>query len=94
MLMITQSLVYFSLVAILLITALLIFPVGMDSLAVRSVCGDSGIFDPGECTVGWTYVLLLTCSAMCCLLPVLSHYTDYPLCNSKQEEKPIRTLIV
>lgn len=65
-------------VAIFLLTALVIFPVGFDAPEVQSLCGvDSKVYSLGNCSIGWSYVTMGVCSIICCILPVLSHYISH-----------------
>ena len=71
-----QSLLVF-LTAIMFTTAVLFYMVGLDSPTVQDICGASSVFHTADCHIGWSYLLLVICSAVCFLLPVLSHYIDY-----------------
>lgn len=76
--MIDITLIFVSIVAIFLVTALAMFPVGFDTPEVRQVCGtQSGLYNTGDCHIGWSYIIASGCCALCFALPVLSHYLTY-----------------
>lgn len=69
---------YFMILAILLLTSLVTFPVGFDAPEVRQVCGaQSGLYNAASCHIGWSYIISCGCCALCFTLPVLSHYVTY-----------------
>lgn len=71
-----------------LITSLVVLPVGMDAAEIRQVCGPlSDVYAMGECQIGWSYLLSIISAIVACLLPVLSHYVDYPLCTSNGNKR-------
>ncbi|XP_067932102.1 LHFPL tetraspan subfamily member 7 protein-like [Watersipora subatra] len=63
---------------ILLLTSLVIIPIGFEEPGVREICGDtSGLYNPGTCYIGWSYIIPAGCCALCFSLPLLSHYVTY-----------------
>lgn len=81
----------FFILAIMFTTAVLFYMVGLDSPIVQEVCGGSSVFHTGDCHIGWSYLLLILCSAVCFLLPVLSHYIDYShLCANPTKKRSPR----
>ena len=62
--------------AVILVGAVILFPVGLDSKFAQHYCPGSRMYDGGSCQVGWAYILGIMTSALVVFCPVLSHYTD------------------
>lgn len=78
-----KFLICFYILAVLLLTLLAIFPVGLDDPEVQKMCGlESHIYFTGSCKLGWSYILSAACCVASFTLPVLSHYiTHVPAYN-------------
>jgi len=63
-------------VAVILIGAVVSFPVGLDSKLAQHYCPGARIYSAGACQVGWAYMLGIMSAALVVFCPVLSHYTD------------------
>jgi hypothetical protein len=52
---------------------MLTFPTGWDSPAIKEVCGvQAGAYNPGDCSVRWSFVLALISLVDICVLCVLA----------------------
>lgn len=61
----------------ILIGAVVSFPVGLDSKFAQHYCPGARMYNAGEsCQIGWAYILGIMSSALVVFCPVLSHYTD------------------
>ena len=63
-------------IAVILIGAVVSFPVGLDSKLAQHYCPGAKIYSAGACHVGWAYMLGIMAAALVVFCPVLSHYTD------------------
>jgi hypothetical protein len=45
--------------ALLYISGILVFPVGWGVPQVQEVCGDSDLYHPGRCTLGWAFIIII-----------------------------------
>ena len=65
-------------IAVLIMAAgLLMFPMGFDTPFFRYYCGEeSGQYNPGHCSIGWSYMLAILGVALSIFCPVLSNLTD------------------
>ena len=63
-------------VAVILLGAVLSFPVGLDSKLAQHYCPGARMYSAGSCQVGWAYMLGIMSAALVVFCPVLSHYTD------------------
>jgi hypothetical protein len=62
--------------AVILIGAVVAFPVGLDSKLAQRYCPGARMYNAGSCQVGWAYILGIMASALVVFCPILSHYTD------------------
>ncbi|CAH1232393.1 TMEM211 [Branchiostoma lanceolatum] len=54
---------------------LIIYPVGLESNVIKMYCGQSAAsFNPGNCEIGWGYVLAIMGTALTMFGPFLSKY--------------------
>lgn len=53
---------------------LLVYPFGLNSSLVRSFCGDSDIYNAGECQIGWGYMLAIVGVLLTVFLPFFAKY--------------------
>ncbi|XP_049599663.1 LHFPL tetraspan subfamily member 7 protein [Syngnathus scovelli] len=53
---------------------LLVYPFGLNSSLVRSFCGDSDVYDAGECQIGWGYMLAIVGVMLTIFLPFFAKY--------------------
>ena len=68
---------YVMCVAVILLGAVVSFPVGLDSKLAQHYCPGARIYSTGRsCHVGWAYMLGIMSSALVVFCPILSHYTD------------------
>ncbi|XP_076060740.1 uncharacterized protein LOC143036824 [Oratosquilla oratoria] len=57
---------------------LTLFPLGLGSPLARRECGlSASVYWPGDCRVGWCYVLALVCTTLAAYCPVLARLTAY-----------------
>lgn len=63
---------YMQITAVLVvISALLTFPLGFSSPFFRYYCGGAGAYDTGQCSVGWSYMLAIMGVALSVFCPIL-----------------------
>ena len=62
--------------AVILLGAVVSFPVGLDSKLAQHYCPGARMYDAGSCQVGWAYMLGIMAAALVVFCPILSHYTD------------------
>ena len=62
--------------AVILLGAVVSFPVGLDSKLAQDYCPGARMYSAGSCHVGWAYMLGIMASALVVFCPILSHYTD------------------
>ena len=62
--------------AVILLGAVVSFPVGLDSKLAQHYCPGAAMYSAGACHVGWAYMLGIMSAALVVFCPVLSHYTD------------------
>lgn len=62
-------LIFFSVLVV--ISALLTFPLGFSSPFFRYYCGGAGAYDTGQCSVGWSYMLAIMGVALSVFCPIL-----------------------
>ncbi|XP_077996534.1 LHFPL tetraspan subfamily member 7 protein-like [Glandiceps talaboti] len=66
---------YVQIVAVLIMCAgLILFPLGLDNKFVRHYCGDTAIFNAGDCQIGWGYMLAIMSAAIAMFCPVFAKY--------------------
>ncbi|XP_077865444.1 LHFPL tetraspan subfamily member 6 protein-like [Saccoglossus kowalevskii] len=66
---------YVQIVSVLIMSAgLLLFPLGLDNTFVRQYCGNTAIFNSGDCDIGWGYMLAVMSTAISMFCPVLAKY--------------------
>ncbi|XP_077361165.1 LHFPL tetraspan subfamily member 7 protein isoform X1 [Festucalex cinctus] len=66
---------YMQMAAVFIMAAgLLVFPFGLNSSLVRSFCGDSDIYNAGECQIGWGYMLAIVGVMLTIFLPFFAKY--------------------
>ena len=62
-----------SLLVLLYIAGILVFPVGWNSSQVTSLCGpSSGLYKLGDCRVGWAFIVIITGTAVALVAAILS----------------------
>ncbi|XP_078680330.1 LHFPL tetraspan subfamily member 2 protein-like [Branchiostoma floridae x Branchiostoma belcheri] len=66
---------------------LIIYPVGLESNVIKMYCGQSAAsFNPGNCEIGWGYVLAIMGTALTMFGPFLSKYAiDKPRLEDSEE---------
>ena len=79
---------------LLLVSGLVMFPLGFSTAFFRYYCDSSGAFCVGHCRMGWGYVLAITATALAVFCPVLSNYTDLTLDKEGEREAADRDLVV
>ena len=62
--------------AVILLGAVLSFPVGLDSRLAQLYCPGASVYRPASCHVGWAYMLGIMTALLVVFCPVLSHYVD------------------
>ncbi|KAL8573344.1 hypothetical protein ACOMHN_032806 [Nucella lapillus] len=76
--------VVFSFSVLLLLSGLLMYPLGFSTRLFHYYCGDrSGVWGLGHCCIGWSYVLAITATALAIFCPVLSNFTDLSLMTTE-----------
>ncbi|KAJ8372938.1 hypothetical protein AAFF_G00272620 [Aldrovandia affinis] len=55
-------------------SGLLVYPFGLSSALVRSLCGDSGVYRAGDCQMGWGYMLAIVGVMLTLFLPFFAKY--------------------
>ncbi|XP_061659307.1 LHFPL tetraspan subfamily member 7 protein isoform X1 [Syngnathoides biaculeatus] len=66
---------YTQMAAVFIMAAgLLVYPLGLNSSLVRSFCGDSHVYDAGECRMGWGYMLAVVGVMLTLFLPFFAKY--------------------
>ncbi|XP_070572258.1 LHFPL tetraspan subfamily member 7 protein-like [Ptychodera flava] len=59
---------------LILMAGLVLFPLGLDNAFVRQYCGQSAIFNAGDCEIGWGYMLAIMSTAIAMFCPVFAKY--------------------
>ncbi|XP_061819347.1 LHFPL tetraspan subfamily member 7 protein [Nerophis lumbriciformis] len=66
---------YMQMAAVFIMAAgLLVYPFGLNSSLVRSFCGNSDIYNAGECQIGWGYMLAIVGVMLTVFLPFFAKY--------------------
>lgn len=68
---------------------LLVYPFGLNSPVVRSFCGDSDVYNAGECQMGWGYMLAIVGVMLTVFLPFFAKYAP----KEPQSPTPLPTLL-
>ena len=70
--------IFFSSLAVLImVSGLIIFPLGLDSRYARAYCGSrSRMYHADACELGWGYMLGIMGTGLAMFCPFLSQYTD------------------
>ncbi|KAJ8280175.1 hypothetical protein GJAV_G00051440 [Gymnothorax javanicus] len=55
-------------------SGLLVYPFGLNSTLVKSSCGNSDVYDAGECQIGWGYMLAIVGVMLTIFLPFFAKY--------------------
>ncbi|XP_070204645.1 LHFPL tetraspan subfamily member 2 protein-like [Littorina saxatilis] len=76
-----------TLAVLLLVSGLVMFPLGFSTSFFSYYCDSSGAFCVGHCRMGWSYVLAITATALAIFCPVLSNYTDVTFDKDGREER-------
>lgn len=80
----------FSVSAVFIMAAgLLVYPFGLNSSLVRSVCGESDIYYAGECQIGWGYMLAIVGVMLTVFLPFFAKYAP----KEQLSPTPLPTLL-
>lgn len=77
--------------AVILIGAVLSFPVGLDSRLAQRYCPGARVYSAGSCQVGWAYMLGIMTAALVVFCPILSHYVDIDDDLDETEESGVAT---
>ena len=66
-----------SLIVVLLVAGLLIFPIGFDSAFAKQLCSEkhAGVYDKGSCDLGWAYFVAMIATAIAMYLPSLAIFS-------------------
>lgn len=59
------------LLVLVVISALLTYPLGFSSPFFRYYCGGAGVYNTGQCSVGWSYMLAIMGVALSVFCPIL-----------------------
>lgn len=59
------------LLVLVVISALLTYPLGFSSPFFRYYCGGAGVYNMGQCSVGWSYMLAIMGVALSVFCPIL-----------------------
>ncbi|XP_057676132.1 LHFPL tetraspan subfamily member 7 protein [Corythoichthys intestinalis] len=66
---------YMQMAAVFIMAAgLLVYPFGLNSSLVRSFCGNSDVYNAGECQIGWGYMLAIVGVMLTIFLPFFAKY--------------------
>ena len=67
------------------LAGVVIFPVGWDVEAVKSVCGpEAGVYSLGDCEIGWAFIIILVGTAVAIAAAIMS-WT--PLLKRKKDDE-------
>ncbi|GAA6107520.1 transmembrane protein 211 [Tachysurus ichikawai] len=55
-------------------SGLLVYPFGLNSSLVKSFCGNSDIYNSGDCQMGWGYMLAIVGVMLTLFLPFFAKY--------------------
>ncbi|CAL8266748.1 unnamed protein product [Merluccius merluccius] len=70
-------------------SGLLVYPFGLNSSLVRSFCGNSDIYNAGDCQIGWGYMLAIVGVMLTLFLPFFAKYAP----KEQLSPTPLPTLL-
>ncbi|XP_041657630.1 transmembrane protein 211 [Cheilinus undulatus] len=81
---------YMQMAAVFIMAAgLLVYPFGLNSSLVRTICGNSDIYNAGECQIGWGYMLAIVGVMLTVFLPFFAKYAP----KEQLSPTPLPTLL-
>ncbi|XP_001338174.3 LHFPL tetraspan subfamily member 7 protein [Danio rerio] len=74
---------------VIMASGLLVYPFGLNSSLVKSFCGDSDIYNAGDCQIGWGYMLAVVGVMLTLFLPFFAKYAP----KEQLSPTPLPTLL-